>query len=181
MNGLCECGCGLPAPLAKYSRKSKGIVAGQPLRFRLNHHRSKHISKYRTMQVDGGTKAVHRAIAERAVGRPLPRSVVVHHVDHDPDSRSPRLVICQNQGYHKLLHARERIARAGGNPNTQRICAGCRLLKDLGEFHKKRGHRGGGLAYFCKPCTAQRQRERYQRVRGIVACTFAPAAEGSAA
>lgn len=34
---LCECGCGLPAPIAKKTRTSLGYVKGQQLRFRQGH------------------------------------------------------------------------------------------------------------------------------------------------
>lgn len=33
----CECGCGLPAPLAQQTRQSIGHVKGQPVRFRRGH------------------------------------------------------------------------------------------------------------------------------------------------
>jgi len=36
--GLCSCGCGLPAPIAKKASSSKGHVKGQPLRFVHGHH-----------------------------------------------------------------------------------------------------------------------------------------------
>lgn len=34
---LCECGCGLPAPIAKQTVRSRGYVKGQPMRFRPGH------------------------------------------------------------------------------------------------------------------------------------------------
>lgn len=34
---LCECGCGLPAPLAKRTEKRKGWIQGEPIRFIKNH------------------------------------------------------------------------------------------------------------------------------------------------
>lgn len=37
-NKLCECGCGLPAPIAKRTHKSYGHIKGQPIRFIRNHH-----------------------------------------------------------------------------------------------------------------------------------------------
>lgn len=37
-SGLCECGCGDPAPVAKYNRVSDGSVKGQPKRFIHGHH-----------------------------------------------------------------------------------------------------------------------------------------------
>ena len=39
---LCECGCGKPAPIAKYSDKRWGCVKGEPLRFILGHNHIKH-------------------------------------------------------------------------------------------------------------------------------------------
>lgn len=35
--GLCECGCGKPAPIAKESNRSKGHRRGEPMRFRFSH------------------------------------------------------------------------------------------------------------------------------------------------
>jgi hypothetical protein len=34
---LCECGCGKPAPIAKFSLRSKGYVKGQPMRYIQGH------------------------------------------------------------------------------------------------------------------------------------------------
>jgi uncharacterized protein YerC len=34
---LCECGCGLPAPIAKNTNRAAGVVAGQPQRFLRGH------------------------------------------------------------------------------------------------------------------------------------------------
>lgn len=36
---LCDCGCGQPAPIATITRKDRGYVKGEPLRFRRGHHR----------------------------------------------------------------------------------------------------------------------------------------------
>lgn len=44
----------------------------------------------------------HIVIAEKAFGKPLPPKCVVHH--HSP----VQLVVCENQGYHLLLHKRQR-------------------------------------------------------------------------
>jgi hypothetical protein len=35
---LCQCGCGLPAPLASYQTRTADVPRGMPLRFRQGHH-----------------------------------------------------------------------------------------------------------------------------------------------
>ena len=93
------------------------------------------VGPYESVTMDGETKLVHRIRAEKALGKPLPRKAVVHHADGSTDANAP-LVICQDQRYHFLLHVRERVLRAGGDPNTQRICWRCKELKTFKEFYK---------------------------------------------
>lgn len=38
---LCECGCGQPAPIATYTARRRGYIAGQPCRFVHGHHNRK--------------------------------------------------------------------------------------------------------------------------------------------
>jgi len=64
-------------------------------------------------------------VAEKALGKPLPEKVVVHHVDGDGlNNRRGNLVICQDNIYHKYLHTRLNALRATGDVN-QRICCYC--------------------------------------------------------
>lgn len=78
----------------------------------------------------------HLVVASAALGRPLPVGAQVHHVNGDPsDNRPQNLVICQDAKYHKLLHVRARIVRAGGNPDTDRICSKCRVVKHASGFY----------------------------------------------
>lgn len=34
---ICQCGCGLPAPIAKRSNQKRGWIKGQPIRYRMGH------------------------------------------------------------------------------------------------------------------------------------------------
>ncbi|WP_419663264.1 uncharacterized protein Dvar_36510 [Desulfosarcina variabilis str. Montpellier] len=67
----------------------------------------------------------HIIIAEKVLGKPLPDGAVVHHVDGDRKNNSPNnLVICQDQGYHLLLHQRQRAYDAFGHADWPR-CKYC--------------------------------------------------------
>jgi len=61
-----------------------------------------------------GQQKIHLVMAQRALGKPLPRGCQVHHVDENPNNHTPgNLVICQDQAYHQLLHRRAKVVRAG--------------------------------------------------------------------
>lgn len=119
-------------------------------------------------QAGDASEYVHRIVAERALGRPLPASVEVHHVDGDITSRTPRLVICQDRAYHKLLHARERIVRAGGNPNTQRVCSRCREVLPISAFGRS-NQRQLGTQNACKQCGYAYKRARKPKGEAVAA------------
>ncbi len=110
---------------------------------------------------------VHRLRAERALGRPLPPGVEVHHSDGSKRPDGP-LVICPDHAYHALLHVRMRTKSAGGDPNTQKVCSRCRAVKDKTEFNRNRSHLSDGLDYFCRECIRQKnaiQTARHKRLR----------------
>ncbi len=74
----------------------------------------------------GGTVYIHRQILERALGKPLPKGAVVHHVNEDrADNRPQNLVLCPDQKYHKLLHKRMRARDACGRADWRR-CWRCK-------------------------------------------------------
>ena len=134
---MCACGCG-------------GTITdrdgrGRPRRFIHRHN----ILIGRLNRVYLATKPTRSyiAAAEQAIGRPLPNGAHVHHVDGDRyNNANANLVICEDESYHKLLHVRTRIVKAGGNPNTQRICWKCQRLVNLSDRPYIR------KSALCRPC-----------------------------
>lgn len=113
--------------------------------------RVKTSKRYRRLQNTAGVeKYVHQHRAEQALGKSLPLGTVVHHADGSKADDAP-LVICQDEAYHRLLHLRMRIVRAGGDPETQRVCSSCGVLKSLAAFHRST-HQAGGRQRYCKTC-----------------------------
>ena len=155
---LCACGCGLPAPVPDQSCVRGGWVKGVPRPYRQgHHHRGRRPARdYRKIKTGGAIQKLHRVMAERALGRQLPAGVEVHHVDRDPHSAMPRLVICQDRAYHQLLHVRTSIVMAGGSPERHHICRTCGLLP-LREFHVHRDR------LRCKACKARYRAAAYRR------------------
>lgn len=81
---------------------------------------------YISKVVDGKRRNLHQAVAEAALGHPLPVNAEVHHIDENKFNNSPEnLVICPNHAYHALLHVRQRAMDACGNPNWIK----CRFCK----------------------------------------------------
>lgn len=145
--GLCECGCGQQTTISDVNFRSRGWVKGQPRRFIVGHYRPAHVEgNYEKQQ----GRRIHAIRAEKALGKPLPLGAVVHHADGSKASDAP-LVICQDHGYHSHLHARMRVLAVGGNPNTQKVCSGCKQVKNKTEFGKDRS-KYCGLQGSCREC-----------------------------
>jgi hypothetical protein len=126
MQGLCECGCGNKTKINIQNNRYHGHVKGQPRRFILGHnskgsnhpgwkngestsHGRKTLSRKNRLGEDKiGFVFEHRVICEKALGKKLPPKAVIHH------HSITQLVICQNNGYHMLLHQRTRAFRVCG-------------------------------------------------------------------
>ena len=82
----------------------------------------------------------HVIIAERALGKFLPRSAEVHHVDGDKLNNDPsNLVICEDREYHALLHQRQRAYTATGDPH-KRKCTICKQWDDPEKLYVNAAH-----------------------------------------
>ena len=163
---LCACGCGEPTRIAKQTDPRYGWVKGESRQFRQGHQmRLKPTTTgYPEVHNGGQRMKVHRLRAARALGKPLPRRVVVHHVDGSKSAES-QLVICQDRGYHKLLHFRMRVIARGGDPNADKICPGCDALLPRSAFHRNLTH-ADGLQARCRNCCSAYQKTRLPRSRG---------------
>lgn len=114
---------------------------------------------YQLVSVDGIPRLEHILIAERALGHALPAGAQVHHANGKRvDNRNSNLVICQDNGYHRLLHWLDSIRVKGGRPFLDAYCSTCEAVKPVAEFYTRKtpdGHRRPIST--CKPCVlAQR-------------------------
>lgn len=167
MTFLCQCGCGQAVGVWASDRPDRGRVKGQPKRFVLGHNQRNHdegayLKVYRPTYPRAanasGTVREHILIAERAFGKSLPLGAEVHHVDgRKRHNVNANLVICQDHRFHMLLHARTKVVRASGDPNTEKLCSKCRQCKPFSAFHVIRT-RNGILASACRECKNARLR-----------------------
>lgn len=113
------------------------------------------------MHETGGRAVLeHVLIAERAIGKPLPRRAQVHHVDEDRGNNKPsNLVICESSAYHQLLHLRTRALRACGHADWRR----CHVCKEYDAPGSLKIYKASGLVTH-----ATCYRKRYGRKRVAV-------------
>jgi hypothetical protein len=91
---------------------------------------------YRAVKVGDVRKYEHILVAEKALGRPLPKGARVHHVNEDrSDNRPENLVICPSAKYHALLHMRMEAVKAGKPPHYRR-CGICKQYDDPQGMYK---------------------------------------------
>lgn len=106
---------------------------------------------------------LHVLVAEKALGKSLARKHPVHHVDENPSNNdASNLVICESAGYHRLLHLRMEVQKAGFNPNTHKKCGMCKKFLALTEFYiTARKGAYGGKTHRCKDCIKIVNARRY--------------------
>lgn len=103
----------------------------------------------------------HILVAEKILGKPLPPKAVVHHHNKDrTDNRNQNLVVCENQGYHQLIHQRERAYKACGNASWRK-CKRCK------EYDEPENLCFDGTSVYHLECSKLYQRELALRKRGV--------------
>jgi hypothetical protein len=118
------------------------------------------------------TKLEHHILAEKALGHALPPGAVVHHVNENPSNNGPgNLVICQDDTYHKLLHARKRRLEDTGSFALKR-CGRCGVVHPLESFSVDAAE-WDGRRQRCKSCRVAevnecRQRRRERRLAAFI-------------
>lgn len=75
-------------------------------------------SGYRLITVNGKRMYEHIFLAEKALGKPLPKGAIVHHMNENPaDNYTPfNLIVCPDQSYHLLLHRRAKELKDANPP-----------------------------------------------------------------
>lgn len=173
---LCECGCGQPAPIAEMTRTRIGHVKGMPIRFISGHNsrgsrnpswsggryvRKGYVYAWMPKHHRADTKGYvpeHVLVVEKALGKPVPSNVEIHHVNEDgTDNSHGNLVACESRGYHKLLHQRLRAYRACGHAHWRK-CQFCRQYDDPARLYT------GGRVYH-RSCENKYDRQRKRRAR----------------
>ena len=177
--GYCHCGCGELAPIATTTNKRYGHIKGRPIRF-INSHYSKRQPRGEKSHLWKGGRTIscnklkinipshHRAnktgyvlrsvlVVEKALGKPLPKSAVIHHSNRKGlDDSNKNLVVCENQAYHMLLHQRMRAYEACGNANWRK-CQICKKWDNPNNLYIPVGR--GSVRHI--ECNKKRQKEYY--------------------
>lgn len=156
--GYCHCGCGQKTNIAKKTRNSQGVVAGEPRKYIHNHHHK--IIPIDGMSFSGGYTKIkfpghpradrddyvltHILVAEAALGKPLPKGAEIHHHPSGTRFDNRQIVICQDCAYHKLLHKREAALLACGHANWLK-CSFCEQYDDPDNLYTFRSKSRAGI------------------------------------
>lgn len=113
------------------------------------------IGKYYTRTIDGIRKREHVWIAEKALGKELPKNAIVHHVNENgKDNRNENLVICIDRAYHNLLHLRMRAIAATCNPDA-RLCEHCNQWDEQSKMSSYTKRNGTTTTFYHKKCASE--------------------------
>lgn len=122
--GICQCGeCGRQTPLASQTRRDRGQIRGEPVRFIHGHHARKDIDRYELgptgcwlwtggvtedgygkLMRDGRVEVAHRHFYEREHGA-IPAGLELHHRCEVKGCVNPEHLQPLTPAEHRRLHA----------------------------------------------------------------------------
>jgi hypothetical protein len=136
--GYCHCGCGEKTKIRTRDDQRYGYVKGTPQKYIYKHNGDDKTyvdtMGYTMVYCPDHPRATkkgyvleHILIAEKALGQYLPPEAVVHHYGEKSDNT--KLVVCENQKYHLLLHRRAEALQECGHPDWRK-CSICKKWDD---------------------------------------------------
>lgn len=93
---------------------------------------------------------------------------LIHHRDRDPtNNKNENLIVCENKGYHRLIHAREDAYRATGDVNSRK-CKVCKEWDSPSNMKRKARYRYGEAtdespSFVHKKCHAKYELKRRKK------------------
>lgn len=155
-DGLCLCGCGQKAPIAKFNNPGAGVFAGRPVRYLTGHQmrgvkrgEGRYVNSQGYVllrmpthpQANKGYVLEHRWVMEQKLGRPLRADEPVHHMNHVKTDNRPENLAVLSQHDHGKQHGRPRgKRRTCGTDGCDRI----HYALGLCSMHYIRGRRPAG-------------------------------------
>lgn len=133
---ICECGCGETVTkgrrfrLGHWMKTKEGALRNSETH--LKDAPTDHGDGYLTVNVGFGLgqKLQHRVAVEKAIGRSLLDSEIVHHKDRKRSNNDPsNLVICKDDAEHQLIHLQERALAECGHADWRK-CSFCKQWDD---------------------------------------------------
>ena len=110
-----------------------------------------------------GSKLQHVVVAEKALGKPIPKGVEVHHVNGNrKDNSGANLVLCPDRAYHVLLHMRQKALEACGDASKRR-CTYCKQWDDVNSMTIRKSKLQGD-EYRHKACHTAYEAKRTGRI-----------------
>jgi len=188
--GYCHCGCGSLTSIAKKTNTRLGHIQGQPVRFIPGHQFRRGERKGENHPLWKGGKTTnsngyvwiknhnhpnsdkkgyvseHYLVAEKALEKALPKKSCIHHVDEIRDHNDGHnLVICQDRGYHNLLHSRMKALKNCGHVNWVR-CQICHKYDHPQNLYIYPRRNQG----YHKECKSKRMKEQYLDQKKEIRC-----------